>query len=217
MAASWLRSFTSSRKVDGNSMLECAGVDLLPGADGSPVLQPPRGSLFRIPSGNVTTGKMLLEINRSLGTVVRVFREASQNQPFEIDGDLASQAFRRRSRLRVKVMAAHFYNGSALEHVLSSKEEVPDRAKRIQIASTIDVIGCDERFGRHVFRSTGNDVGTRDGHHVVMTELFDEAEVDDLHDVRRPATFTEHDVAGLDVAMDQIDTVGLGKCSSRLA
>ncbi len=50
------RSFPPRRKVDGNGLLECAEVRLLaPSADRSPLLSPPRGGLFSVPRGHVTT------------------------------------------------------------------------------------------------------------------------------------------------------------------
>ena len=45
-------------------------------------------------------------------------------------------------------------------------------------------------------------------------ELFDQAEVEQLHDVALAALRAQHDVGRLDVAMDQADAMGFGQRST---
>ena len=75
----------------------------------------------------------------------------------------------------------------------------------------VDRVRREDGLRSHVLRRADQGAGAGQLDFSIDLELFDEAEVEQLDDVTLASLRAQHDVGGLDVAMDQADGVGFGQ------
>ena len=108
----------------------------------------------------------------------------------------------------MQVVQADLHDRLSFEHVAAGKQVVADGAKGIEVGSRVDSLRVLDRLGAQVVRRA------LDRHRVGLLEVVDlaevlhEAEVEHLRHVRDASLAREHDVARLDVPVDQTDVVG---------
>src|SRR4029453_2646296 len=88
-------------------------------------------------------------------------------------------------------------------------QEIAEGADGVDVATGINAVRRLDGFGRHVKWSASHRAGLdRDFRFV---EGFDEAEVQHLDDVNIATAAIQHDIGGLDVAMDKSERVSFGE------
>ena len=109
------------------------------------------------------------------------------------------------------MMAEHFHRVGCREHVLTRDQEVRHRAHGVEIAASVEVVGGSNLLGRHEQRRPGDGSDGGETRVRIIGDVLDETEVQHLREVVETAALAQHDVAGLDVPMDQADRVRLGE------
>ena len=90
-----------------------------------------------------------------------------------------------------------------VEWRFTGQKEIPHCTERVQVDPRIDLVGPCDRFGGHIKRAPRERVDLR--HRDLFAarfELLDQAEVDHLDEIGNPSAVAEHDVGGLDVAVN---------------
>src|SRR5262252_1827380 len=104
--------------------------------------------------------------------------------------------------------AADFDDGFSSKDLAACQHVVSDGAERVNVDTSVDRFGRDDGFRSQVKGRTGQRAGDGQSGVCLDGELFDEPEIEELHDVILAALLAEHDVGGLDVAVDESDTEG---------
>ena len=137
-----------------------------------------------------------------LVAVVAVLGQGLEHDPVEGLGHVGGHG-RRRPRDLAHVLVGDGHRGVAREGRFAGEQLVEQAAGRVQVAAGVDDLAAG-LLGRQVLGGAHHGVGLGDGRRGVLHGAGD-AEVHHLHRARRG----QHDVAGLDVPVDDAGAVGV--------
>jgi hypothetical protein len=147
-----------------------------------------------------------------LESVAGLLREGARHDGFELGRGVRPQAPQRRRR-DVLMLAEELALTLALERRPSGEHLEEDAAERVDIGAVIDLAGAAALLGRHVRRRSDHQAAVRLLRRRLVPEQLGDAEVE--HDGALAALHLlvadEHDVIGLEIAVDDAARVGGGQ------
>ena len=141
------------------------------------------------------------------GALGGIFFEEAGDPAFEAGGDVAAQLFHG-VRHFLEVGVDEFGDVFAVEGGVAGDGFVEDAAEGVEVGAVVDGEAL-ELFGGHVVDGAHEGVEVVDGLGLGGIEIFGEAEVEDFDlEERLGRAPGDHEVAGLEVAMDEAEGVG---------
>ena len=157
------------------------------------------------------------ELVGALEAADRVFLERLHRDLDEALGDVALGGDHARIRRRQREVHEHHLRGRVgLEREAAREQLEEDHADGVEIAAGVDRIAA-ALLGRHVVGGAADDARARDVGRADLGLHLREAEVDDLHEVAAGPHGLDDDVLGLQIAVNDVEVVGLGEGGEHLA
>ena len=173
------------------------------------------GALDRTRLGVERTHELHLEHAHRLRAVLGAAREAGRDDVGQalgrVRGDVGDPG-----RVACTLLDQHIDRVAALERQAPGQHLEQHRAERVDVGGRVG-LGARGLLGCHVVGRADDELLRRAGHRRLVVDVRADAEVDDLDEVEVAVLGHEHDVAGLEVAVNDPRLVGRAERARDLA